>query len=52
MGVSVDKLVFNTALGDCWKTEAFAPGLYFIRVTLVYVDGHETRAWKKIVVRP
>jgi hypothetical protein len=52
VGVSVANLAFDSPLGNCWNTSGVAPGIYFVRLTLAYVDGRETRAWKKVVVTP
>jgi hypothetical protein len=50
LGVSLQNLTFNNPTGNCWKTRGFAPGMYFVRLTLTYEDGRETKVWKKVVV--
>jgi len=52
MGTSVGNWSFSDSLNNCWDTTGFAPGLYIVKLTLTYIDGHETTAWKKVIVKP
>jgi hypothetical protein len=52
LGISVADRTYTSPIGNCWDTGGFAPGMYFVRLTLSYTDGKETKTWKKVVVTP
>ena len=51
MGESIAKLSFDTGNSDCWSTAGVAPGVYLVRMKLVYADGHIETVRKRIVIR-
>jgi hypothetical protein len=36
----------------CWDTKNAAPGIYFVKIVVVYADGKKETIWRKAVVIP
>jgi hypothetical protein len=50
VGESVASLDFGATAQDCWDTAGVAPGLYLVRLKIVYADGSTQTSWHKVVV--
>jgi hypothetical protein len=51
-GERVASLGFGSQAGGCWNSGSLAPGVYFIRLHFMMMDGATENRWQKIAVIP
>ena len=49
VGVSIASLNFGTS-NACWNVTGIPPGIYIVRIKMIYLDGSASTTWQKIVV--
>jgi hypothetical protein len=52
VGVSLKHFATTRLEESCMPTVELAPGVYVVRLSLVYPDGVETTTFKKVLVQP
>lgn len=49
IGASIASLNFN-GNNACWNVSGVPPGIYIVRIKVIYRDGDTGTTWQKIVV--
>jgi hypothetical protein len=52
MGVSLKHFAATSLAESCMTTDDLAPGIYMVRLNLMYPGGDESTVWKKVLVQP
>jgi hypothetical protein len=51
-GEKIGSVSTQGADGHCWDTTNAAPGVYFVKINIVYADGKKETIWRKVVIIP
>jgi hypothetical protein len=49
-GKSLARPVFGQEARSCWNTTGLPPGIYVVKLELVYEDGTAGTTWQKVLV--